>query len=235
MNKNILRSLIGAVALSAAMVGTASADQMWDFGTLITSGQRNTSLGAQYTFNEGGQSLTATAVIPSWSISPCTSTKAAPCLFAKFLSGNPNETGLGLVPNINNEIYHPNGIALEASSQITSLEIGSVQSHESYALLGCSASFGGCVDVSSGIGSSGGTVTFSGLGKYNFGSFIVTVPCKNSTTCDGSVTNLDNNIVLIDATTVTVPEPGTLALFGASLLACALFVGRRRRSIQTQA
>lgn len=31
------------------------------------------------------------------------------------------------------------------------------------------------------------------------------------------------------------PEPGTLALFGAGLLGCALFVGRRRRSSQTRA
>lgn len=31
-------------------------------------------------------------------------------------------------------------------------------------------------------------------------------------------------------TTLTVPEPGTLALFGAGLLGCALIIGRRRRA-----
>lgn len=40
--------------------------------------------------------------------------------------------------------------------------------------------------------------------------------------------SLDNDIV-------AAPEPGTLALFGAGLLGCALFVGRRRRSSQTRA
>lgn len=39
---------------------------------------------------------------------------------------------------------------------------------------------------------------------------------------------------IIDQRFSTVPEPGTLALFGAGLLGCAIFVGRRRRASQTR-
>lgn len=52
----------------------------------------------------------------------------------------------------------------------------------------------------------------------------------------GSCTSSCNAALsIIDQRFSTVPEPGTLALFGAGLLGCALFVGRRRRSEQTRA
>ena len=49
----------------------------------------------------------------------------------------------------------------------------------------------------------------------------------NAGTCSSSCTA---SLSIIDQRFSTVPEPGTLALFGGSLLGCALFVGRRRRS-----
>jgi hypothetical protein len=54
----------------------------------------------------------------------------------------------------------------------------------------------------------------------------------NAGTCTASC---NAALSIIDQRFSTVPEPGTLALFGGSLLGCALFVGRRRRSQQTRA
>lgn len=63
-----------------------------------------------------------------------------------------------------------------------------------------------------------GMVSLSGFDD-TFASFSLTVP-------SGGKASFDLN--------TQVPEPGTLALFGAGLLGCAIFVGRRRRSMNGQ-
>lgn len=49
----------------------------------------------------------------------------------------------------------------------------------------------------------------------------------DTTVCGSSTFSVDNNIA-------ATPEPGTLALFGAGLLGCAMFVERRRRASQSR-
>lgn len=227
MSKYLLRSLAAAAVLSAAVAGTASANTVWNFASLAGSSNANTSLGATYTFNQSGAWLMAAAVIPSWTVSNGSCSSAQPCLFDKVLTGDPSETGLGLTPNVNNEIYNPDGIALTSSPglHLSGLEIGSVQTGESWAVVGCSATYGSCTTIDSGIGgTAGSTVSITDLSPY--ASYIVYVPCANSSSCMNSTTDGSNNIVLMSAT--TVPEPGTLAFMAAGLFGLGWIIRRRR-------
>lgn len=239
MNKQILRSLIMTAALSAMMAGPAFADQVWDFGSLFSNTQKNTNLGSNVTFTQGSNWVTATAVTPSpWTASNCTMsstpTAGAPCLFAKVTSGDPGETGLGLLPNDDKEIFFPDGIALQANpdNHILSIGIASVQSGESWAVAGCNAMMTSCSVVDSGVGNGSSDMVTVGLSGDFFASYVVYVPCAVGTSCSGTTAGGEDNILLVSATT-SVPEPGALALFGAGLLGCALFISRRRRA-QTQ-
>ncbi|MGH8218581.1 MAG: PEP-CTERM sorting domain-containing protein [Steroidobacteraceae bacterium] len=62
------------------------------------------------------------------------------------------------------------------------------------------------------------TLANTGAGPYSITAEYVITP--------HSISGSDNSTI-----NVSVPEPATFALFGASLLGCALFLGRRRRSL----
>lgn len=65
-----------------------------------------------------------------------------------------------------------------------------------------------------------------GNGAYSGGSYTLQLIDQFSGGCTGS------NCVeySTDSSIVPTPEPGTLAIFGAGLLGCALFINRRRRA-----
>lgn len=251
MNKSTFRSLALGAALSIALAGTAAATMIVTppaTGTVNFSagwpGLNNTNLGSRYTFP--GTSLTAFALVPGsgpgqWEESSCSGsgsgTTSEPCLFYKYTAGDPVETGLGLEPDPagDNEIFYPNGIGLISSSgYISSLELGSVQSGESWQVLGCRFDTGCTSILGAGVGgNSASTVTLSGLPNGGFFGYVVDVPCRpNASSCTPGMNAMDlstdgsDNILLMSVT--TVPEPGTLALFAAGLLGCALFAARRR-------
>ena len=241
MNKLHIRSLALGAALSLAMGGTALAGVI-NFGSLNAT--ENSSLGPSITVNQNNVTLNAWAVVasgtpPSWTNSTCpmagsTGTTANPCLFFKYTSGDMSETGLGLTPNPNDEIFNPAGIALQVTTPnefLSSVNIGSVQTGESWQVLGCSMSdsmLGSCASLGEGVGGMNGTsmVTVSGLNATHYDAYIVDVPCADKSACDGTTTDGSNNIVLMSAT--TVPEPGTLALMAAGLFGLGWMVRRRR-------
>lgn len=242
MKKPLLGSLVFGAALSMAGVGAASAAVI-DFST-NSSGQavtHNASLGPQYMFSGGVTAYSGSLLSLSQT---CTDSTPGPCLYYKYTSNNTSETGLGLSSLSNSEIGYGTGIGLTvASGYLGGLKLGSVQSGESWQVLGCSSfTASGCAHVlASGLGpnSANDMVTVSGLGWY--AGYVVDVPCSSSTTqCDTAVipgtsgpigigqTDTTNNILLTQVTTVSeVPEPGTLALFAVGLLLSLAFVRRR--------
>jgi hypothetical protein len=215
----------------AAGPGPASAGTLtWDFFTLGGSpAPPGMSLGGiTYTFTQGSASLfteSMTSTGCSGGAAWCQSTND---LYIKN-GGTPGEQGLGLLHDFygEHEITAPFGILLNLSGlgHATSVDMGSVQSGETWAVWGWGG--GTWHELGSGVGS-GATVDFMSSKLDNYEQLIVTDPFKSNQT--GGTDS--NNIVLESITTSTVPEPGALALFAAGLLGCALFVSRRRRGRQ---
>lgn len=210
---------LGIAAASApAFAGTMS----WNFLTLAGNpAQPGASLmGTSYTFTQGSMSLTANSMTQSgssWAM-------GTEDLYAKN-GGSVDESGLGLMgdPSGDHEIFYPNGIELTGfSGHVSSVMIGSLQgtatNGESWAVFG---SNDGSTWTQLGSGMGGGTEDFTASSLLSYSDLIIAEP--------SATPYINSNDIVLMGVTTTVPEPGTLALFGAGLLGCALLIARRRR------
>jgi hypothetical protein len=216
-----------ACALSSSPV-FAGPVTTWNFWKLAASpAQPGFSYGStQAIFSNGGHSMTAQSVTESSPPSGLSWKPGTAYLYAKN-GGSATERGLGLTgdPAGDNEIYYPNGIELSGfSGHISSVMIGSIQGSatngETWAVWG---SNNGTSWTELGQGMGGLTENFQAASLSSYSDIIVSDPSRTPYTNS-------NDIVLMSVT--TVPEPGTLALFGAGLLGCGLFITRRRRAKQ---
>ena len=214
------------LAFAAASAPAFAGMMNWNFLTLAGNpAQPGASLmGTSYTFTQGSMSLTAN----SMTLSGSSWVMGTADLYAKN-GGTADEDGLGLTgdPSGAHEIYYPNGIELTGfSGHISDVMIGSLQgtasNGESWAVFG---SNDGTAWTELGSGMGGLTENFNSASLMGYSDLIITDP--SATPYLNS-----NDIVLMGVTTTTVPEPGTLALFGAALLGCALFISRRRRRVR---
>lgn len=216
-----------ALLLGTAALPASASSLTWDFFTLTGSpAAPGYSLGTTHTtFTQSGESLT----LWSYTSSGCTG-GASWCagtgdLYARN-EGAPDEQGLGLTNDQYpyNEISYPNGIYvnLTQTGPATDVMIGSVQgtstSGETWAIWG---SNNGSSWTELGQGMGGGTVNFNNASLLaGYDQLII---------ADPSLTPYVNSNDILLASITTVPEPGTLALFAAGLLGCALFLRRRSR------
>lgn len=218
-----------AAASGPALAGTMN----WNFYTLTGSpASPGKVLGLSDTFSQGGQSLyVQSETSPGCSVSmtsPCDWTAGTENLLYAKNGGSAAEQGLGLTgdPSGDNEIYYPNGILvkLPTGNVATSVMIGSIQgtsqSGETWAVYGGNG--GAWTLLGSGMG--GLTENFNSSSLMGYDQLIVSDPSRTPYINS-------NDVVLMSIT--TVPEPGTLALFGAGLLGCGLFAARRRRARQS--
>lgn len=218
-------ALLGAAAATPALAGTIN----WNFYQLAGSPtQPGTQLGTKQTFNQDGFSLfaeSATSAGCTVSMSTCDWSPGSNDLYVKN-GGSAAEQGLGLTndPSGDNEIYYPNGIYLDlsqAGGHATSVVIGSLQgttsNGESWAVYGSNNGYGWTL-LGNGMG--GSTVNFNSASLAGYNQLIISDPVGTP--------YINSNDVVLESIT-TVPEPGTLALFAAGLLGCALFLRRRAR------
>ena len=216
-------ALIGAAAATPALAGTIN----WNFYQLAGSpAQPGTALGTSQTFSQDGFSLTATSYTSpgcNTAMSSCAWTPGTENLYAKN-GGSAAEQGLGLTgdPAGDNEIYYPNGIYLnlsQAGGHASDVVIGSLQgtttNGESWAVYG---SNNGTTWTLLGHGMGGLTENFNSASLADYNQLVISDPASTPYT--------NSNDVVLESVT-TVPEPGTLALFAAGLLGCALFLRRR--------
>ncbi len=220
------------LAFAAASAPVFAGTLTWNFDTLAGApAQPGLNLGTPMsTFTEGSLSMTAESVTLSGSMNGSSWTTGTADLYAKN-GGSAAEQGLGLTgdPLGDNEIYYPNGIELTGfSGHISDVTISSIQgtstNGETWAVYG---SNNGTTWTQLGSGMGGLIENFSPTSLMSYSNLIISDP-------SGTPYTNSNDILLsgVTTTTSTVPEPGSLALFGAGLLGCALFLARRRRATQ---
>lgn len=229
-------TLLSAAALIAAAATPAFAGQLnWNFYSLTgmptapgsstwdTSSSVQTSANTYALFTQGGTTVTVISAVS------CTKIwcNGSGDLYSK--NAGTGEQGIGLTNDAypNNEISNPYSIALNTtgSTIFSSVQLGSVQSGETWAIWGSTTSGGQCpcgngwVELGHGTGN-GSVINFNVTGNYQW--LVVADPYLTNQSGGSS-----NDILLMSVT--TAPEPGTLALLAGGLAALGFAVSRRRK------
>jgi hypothetical protein len=202
----------------------------------VTSSNANTTLGTSASFTSGGITLTAYAL-------PGVNQNPAPALYAK--SDGTGETGLGLTndPGKDNEISAKtdDGIQIDFSNALSkapnatvTLQIGSVQSGEGWALYGSNtlASNTGSIgkELLSGSATSNPvqTVNLPDWGVYTYYTLVATDPANCT-----PLANILLGTVTIDTPgtpqNTPTPEPGTLLMSGSALIAVGVTMKKKQK------
>ncbi len=227
-------ALIWALAAAPALANAVPGSTTWNFYALEGSPSSNTTLGTIATFSQNGESLTAKSMTCQGTCNSSTTTSwvnGVDDLVVKD-GGASGEDGLGMNNDPYNggntdEIIYPNGIELSGfSGHIWNVMIGSVQTGETWAVVGWDTSTHSWSALGNGTGAgclgSDCTVSFD-ISNYSGYSNIILWDDSSQLSSYGS------NDVLLESVT-TVPEPGTLALLSFGLAAVGFAVSRRRKS-----
>jgi hypothetical protein len=211
------------VALAAALssAATARAGIVYTFASSSFHGQ----LGTEQDYTSDGYLLKAYGFNSTLHSGPTLNLGTATDLYAKYTSGDPGETGLGIAsdPTHDHEITTTTTVKVDMSALSAAngdapvtFTIGSVQSGEGFDI------FGG----SSGPGSFLGSVT--GSGGTDVYTFTATSAQVASSGGVFYVTATDNNVLLNTISTASVPEPSSIILTMTGL-AMVAGLGRLRR------
>ena len=216
------------LACAAASAPAFAGSMTWNFLSLAGNPPSpGMPIGLTDSFMQGGMTLSVqseTSAGCGITMPTCAWSAGTADLYAKN-GGSAYEDGLGLTgdPSNDHEIYYPNGImvTLPTGTSAASVMIGSIQgtstSGETWAVYGYDSSQSTWNLLGNGMG--GNTENFNSASLMGYSQLVVSDPSRTPYTNS-------NDVVLMSIT--TVPEPGTLALFGAGLLGCALFIARRR-------
>ena len=230
MNRKFFRALAGVAALTLA-AGVASADPL-AASTVLTSGPL-TFTGFTATINGTGSYVPTTAS----SISVSSLTTGQPGIqftggFDAFGAGSSGDVALSYVASaspgtmINDIFLGLSGAILVGNSNVSITECAYADAAHTM-LLG-----GNCLQVTDPPPVLTGELTLGG----NYSTVYVTKDINfNAHSCTDTEGGCpaQAGLSIVDQRFSTVPEPGTLALFGAGLLGCGLVIARRRRSMQS--
>jgi hypothetical protein len=230
--------LIGIVA-GAMTAGTAFAGPIQMF---LTSGGKTTSV----MIGSGTPSSSSfTATLNGWTISGMTGTSYSPSLnsFVGLDLGGYTATCVG----VGGCSSDPLMVAISATGFTTPISLNEFQLEFSGNVHGGSVTSSAYWDTANTYFCNSADTASLDCGSSDLiGSLTLNSGSKSLSVAGGPDTIRSYSVTIVDTfsaglgsdpsysvdTTVTVPEPGVLALFGAGLLGCALVISRRRRARQ---
>jgi hypothetical protein len=241
MFKSFSRLGLIGIAASAITAGTAFAGPIQMF---LTSGGQTTSV----MIGSGGtpSSSSFTATLNGWTISGMTGTSYSPGLnsFVGLDLGGYTATCVG----VGGCSSDPLTVAISATGFTTPISTNGFLLEFSGNVHGGTATTSAYWDTANTYFCNSADTAAIDCGSSNLiGSLTLNSASKGLSIAGGPDTIRSYSVTIIDTfaaglgrdpsysvdTTVTAPEPGVLALFGAGLLGVALVIGRRRRARQS--